>query len=144
MRQVDLSRVRQKTGDMLAAVATLRSVLDVRTDDAIMAEPLLVSGIKYEFLRAVEAAIGLCLHLSVRVTGKPAGEYAQCFRNLGESGVIDQDLARRLAMAAGLRNLLVHEYGRVDDARFLALLRAGLADFERFAAAVGRFLGADP
>jgi len=52
---------------------------------------------------------------------------ADAFVALGRGGSIDPGLGRRLAGAAGFRNVLVHRYADVDDALVLDNL-AGLDD----------------
>ena len=45
-------------------------------------------------------------------------------------------LADRLAAAAGLRNLIAHQYGAVDWRRLHAIAASELDDLERFCAAL--------
>ncbi len=59
---------------------------------------------------------------------------------LGEEGVIDRDLAARIATAVGLRNLLVHEYGEIDYDLFFDGLADGHRAFVRFCDEVHRYL----
>lgn len=52
--------------------------------------------------------------------------YAEVVLALGEHGIIERPLAKRLAAAAGLRNLIAHQYGAIDVDRLHATkLRAG-------------------
>jgi uncharacterized protein YutE (UPF0331/DUF86 family) len=63
-------------------------------------------------------------------------DYADAFAVLREHDVLSRDLADRLAAMARFRNLLVHVYAEVDDARVHRFLREDLGDFEPFASAV--------
>jgi uncharacterized protein YutE (UPF0331/DUF86 family) len=86
----------------------------------------------------IDLAVSACVALGL---GAPA-TYADAFRKLGEEGVIDDELAARLARAAGFRNVVVHAYADLDLRRvhqaatqgpddllaFLAGLRERLAD----------------
>ena len=64
----------------------------------------------------IEAAIDINLYiLAASGAGVPDESY-QSFIQLGTSRVLDEELARKLAPAAGLRNRLVHEYQDIDDA----------------------------
>lgn len=40
--------------------------------------------------------------------------YKDLFRRLADEHVITRDLAERLGLAAGLRNLIAHQYGDLD------------------------------
>lgn len=63
-------------------------------------------------------------------------ENRDVFRILGERGVLPGDLPARLVPAAGLRNLLVHQYDALDRGRLRAALFASLADVDAFARAI--------
>jgi uncharacterized protein YutE (UPF0331/DUF86 family) len=60
---------------------------------------------------------------------------------LGESGWLASDLAEALADAASFRNLLVHQYGDVDDQRVLAIARTRLAHLDAFVDTVAQPVG---
>jgi len=77
---------------------------------------------------AVSARVGLGL-------GSPPS-YGDAFRTLGEHGIIDRDLAERLARAAGFRDLLVHAYADLDLARVHAAAVHGPDDLLAFLGAL--------
>lgn len=48
--------------------------------------------------------------------GKPAPkDYFNSFIELGEAGVLDMDFVFSIAPSTGLRNILVHEYQKIDN-----------------------------
>jgi len=59
-------------------------------------------------------------------------ENRQVFLVLAEAGLLDASLAQRLARAAGLRNLLVHQYSGLDPARIRKAVLQDLPDLEAF------------
>lgn len=80
----------------------------------------------------IDLAVSACVALGL---GSPP-TYASAFRLLGEHGVIDRDLAERLARAAGLRNLIVHSYADLDLHRVHAAATHGPADLRALLAAL--------
>ncbi|HLE97681.1 MAG TPA: DUF86 domain-containing protein [Candidatus Thermoplasmatota archaeon] len=68
-----------------------------------------------------------------------AEENRDVFLLLGRRGVLDEALARRLVRAAGLRNLLVHQYEAIDRERLKRTLSEDLKDFSEFARQVTEF-----
>jgi uncharacterized protein YutE (UPF0331/DUF86 family) len=82
----------------------------------------------------LDIALGACAQLKL---GTPAG-YADAFVRLGTAGVVDAALARRLAGAAGFRNLIAHAYESVDLARVhrAATPSQGPADLRAFVVAI--------
>ncbi len=58
--------------------------------------------------------------------------YGEVFVVLAERGVLNRELADRLWAAAGLRNLIAHQYGVVDADRIFAIASDGLDDLLHF------------
>ena len=83
---------------------------------------------------AIQACVGMASHWLADAGWPVPSTYAQTFLSLAEHGVIERSLAERLAAAAGLRNLLVHQYGTVDWRRLHGLASSGLGDLEAFCA----------
>ena len=81
---------------------------------------------------AIDLAVSACIHLKL---GAPAS-YADAFRRLAANGRLDEDLAARLARAAGFRNVVAHAYERLDMARVHRAAREGPADLLRFLASL--------
>lgn len=66
---------------------------------------------------------------------------ADVFRRLGEHDVLDGETARRMAMAAGFRNVLSHRYGDgIDDEDVYNFLQHDLPLFREYLGQVRDFL----
>lgn len=91
--------------------------------------------------RALQVSIQICIDIGAHLVSElglgPAEDYQGVFAALGSAGRIDTDLADRLGDAAGLRNLLVHDYGEIDHARLWDSL-GELDDLRAFAAVAER------
>jgi uncharacterized protein YutE (UPF0331/DUF86 family) len=89
---------------------------------------------------AVECVIDTC---GIMVTnmrlGLPDSE-EDLFRKLEEGKVISSDLAGKLRLMRGFRNIIVHRYGSVDDELVFEVLRKRPADFVDFKSEVLEFL----
>lgn len=60
------------------------------------------------------------------------------FNDLSEEGIIGEDLLYRLRKAMGMRNFIVHQYGKIDDwVVFSALKNHLFSDVEEFLERVG-------
>ena len=75
--------------------------------------------------RAIGRMIDINFHLITESGHAPPKDYHESFIRLGTLGVMTSDLAKETAMAAGLRNRIVHEYDDIDpnphDSRALLL-----------------------
>ena len=59
-------------------------------------------------------------------------DYVEIIIKLGRHGVIPQEFSEKIKGMAGLRNILVHEYQRVNLAKLYNSFKDGLADFVQF------------
>ena len=91
----------------------------------------------------VEVLADLVSHLLAEAGAPPAATYRDLFTAAGAAGLLPAELARRLATAAALRNLIVHVYGRIDPAQLAAALPDLVADADAAARAFVR-LGEPP
>ena len=86
--------------------------------------------------RTLHLAIEVCMDMAEHVVadrGLPVPETASgIFIELAEAGVLDRTLASALARMVGFRNILVHDYARLDPQIVLRVLKIDLADLERF------------
>ncbi len=72
----------------------------------------------YEIERLLEllviTASDTTFHL-ISARGEPVpASYRAAFLRAGEMGIISEELSKSLALGAGLRNILVHEYEEID------------------------------
>ena len=82
--------------------------------------------------RACEQCLDLANHtIKSRKLGLPK-ESRESFRLLAVAGVIPHDLARRLEGMVGFRNILVHEYQRMDISLMIQVIEHHLDDLVIF------------
>ena len=84
------------------------------------------------------------LHLSIQILldignhllaaeGITVERYVDIFIRLAELGVIPLEFAERIKGMAGFRNILVHEYARVDLNKLIEVLNTSLSDLREYA-----------
>ena len=54
------------------------------------------------------------------------------FAALGENKIIPQEFAEKIAPVVGVRNILVHQYEKLDKEVFVKNLRKHFSDFEKY------------
>lgn len=102
-----------------------------------------IAAAKYQFIVAIEAAISICNHLTSRLGTKVPESYADCFLGLRENKFISEELGNSLANMAKFRNLLVHLYWQVDNARVYELIPRALEDLPAYLKQVGQIIQVD-
>lgn len=93
--------------------------------------------------RAVERTLQLAIEVCADVANHVIADrqlrtpvtYAEIFEVLAEARLLDPALLPAFVGMTRFRNLLVHDYARVDPERVLRVLREHLDDFARFRAA---------
>lgn len=63
------------------------------------------------------------------------------FLRAGEMGILSAELAEKLAQAAGMRNLIVHAYTKVDLRQIYDSIKPAIADFSEFARVLAKSVG---
>jgi uncharacterized protein YutE (UPF0331/DUF86 family) len=83
---------------------------------------------------SIEAIFDIGTHLISALALPRPLVYGEILPALAQAGVISQETLDELANLAGFRNLLVHEYVRLDRTRVHAFLTTHLTGLHRFAA----------
>jgi uncharacterized protein YutE (UPF0331/DUF86 family) len=89
---------------------------------------------------SIEAVIDVC-HLLV--TGLRLGipaEEDDLFAKVEAAGIISPQTRETLKEMRGFRNILVHEYARIDDRMVYEAARSRVADFQKFKEEILRYL----
>lgn len=90
----------------------------------------------------VNLAVGLNATLVRGLGGRRPASYRESFDLAAEAGVITGELAARLRPSTGMRNLLIHDYGRIDLGRVAAAVPVARTDYGEYVAQVRDFLQA--
>ena len=135
---VDAEVVNRRLREIGRRLGALREVYS-RGEGTYLADPGLQAQAERHLQLALQCTIDIALHIVADDTDRTPEDYGSAFRELGAVGILAKDLADRLRMAAGLRNVLVHAYLDVDPARIWIHL-GRLDDLEDFAKAVDAYL----
>jgi uncharacterized protein YutE (UPF0331/DUF86 family) len=124
-----------KTAAVLDAIRRIREVLPAsveqfhedRTAREIVTLNLFV---------AIQECLDLASHWLADAGLSVPPRYGDVFLALADHGPIERPLAQRLAAAAGLRNLIAHQYGAIDPSRLHAAAINHLDDLADFCRAL--------
>ncbi|MDY0041833.1 MAG: DUF86 domain-containing protein [Desulforhabdus sp.] len=115
-------------------------VEDLRPYDAVEFPDFMAEHYKIERLieLLIMTAADISFHLlSMRGEAAP-GSYRAAFLRLGELNILDQQLSKNLALGAGLRNILVHEYEAIDYRLLGKSIPQVIKDVEAFMGSVSK------
>ncbi|MGH3680445.1 MAG: type VII toxin-antitoxin system HepT family RNase toxin [Natronosporangium sp.] len=142
---VDEERLTRLASGVLADLARLRALA---TTADLVGQPDQLDAVKYRFVTAIEGCIGIAHHITASEGWAAPDSNAAAVRGMAEHAIIDRGLANTVASAAGFRNLLVHQYGTIDDTSVVEFL-GQLDELDRYVREVlawvtGRSSGASP
>lgn len=90
----------------------------------------------YEIERILEllimTACDIVFHLISGHDEPTPATYRTAFLRAGEIGIIEKKLAENLALSAGLRNILVHDYEEIDYKILYQSIPKAIKDFTQF------------
>ena len=84
----------------------------------------------------IELCADITTHLISDKKLRIPNSYADAFKVLFEEGMIDKDLFGIMEKMAKFRNVIVHNYDKVDAAIVITVLKNHLDDFEQFKEAI--------
>ncbi len=100
-------------GELLERLARLEP-LRARSRSEFDQDPYLRDIVERNLELAAQCVIDIS-HRIITLTGAPKPQdYYGAILQMGELGVVPPEFARRLAPLAGLRNILIHEYLKID------------------------------
>lgn len=88
----------------------------------------------------IEILLDIGNHILSAQYGATSDRYQDIVEQLAGQGILDQGLHRRLRGIAGFRNILVHDYLRLDPDKVEEALATAPRDFDDFALAIRGWL----
>ena len=100
--------------------------------------------ISFNLHLAIENCTDLAAHIiSEEGLGVP-GSASEMFYLLEDSGYINSQLTEKMIKAVGLRNLIVHEYDKIDLTRLFEIVLKDTKDLNDFIVSIFKKLGISP
>lgn len=128
--------VMNKKESIERCIRQIRAYYALPREIAFAEDHLRQDAIALNLQRACEQCIDLANHaIRTRKLGLPK-ESRESFRLLAQHRIIPPELAGRLEGMVGFRNVLVHEYQKLNLAVLVEIIEHRLDDLERFSTAV--------
>lgn len=84
------------------------------------------------FQLIVDTSIDINTHIITQLSLQVPDDYQSTFTTLAQSKVVRMDFALKIGPAVGLRNLVVHKYGKVDIKRMVEDIKNNIGDFVEY------------
>lgn len=91
-----------------------------------------IQAAKHSLQESIEACLDIGNHIIAEMGFRRGEDYKDIFSVVEEEGIIDAPLSARLQEMAQFRNLLVHQYGRIDTKMLYNIMSEDISDVEEF------------
>ena len=135
-----MSRIKDKIDEIEKYAEELSKIIPLNFEQ-YKSEFKLKAACERYFERIIESVVDLAFLLIKEHRLKIPEEDKQAFDILNEENIISGNLKERLQDAKGMRNILAHEYGRIDDEIvFESIKNELISDAEEFIKQIKKFL----
>lgn len=132
--KLDKERLEKYLDEIAAETIDIEKIISQKSKkgDDILQDPHIIKSLKYSTIVIAEAIASALQHILAKKYNIVIDGYMAVFRESKEHKVISTELLTRLQPFFRFRNMLVHQYWRVDNKVFAENLRNGLNDFRIF------------
>lgn len=136
---VDEILIKSKMSDIQGYLKELEPLLQEESR-TILGNNLKLHTVERLFQLIVDSVVDINTHIIVESSFHIPDDYQSTFITLGENKLLDMEFALQIAPSVGLRNLVVHKYGRVDLKRMIDDIKSGIGDFTEYLKQINRYL----
>ncbi len=103
-----------------------------KSDQEILADNHYLKSLKYSIIVIAEAIGSILQHILAKKYNIPVSGFSEAINKAKNKELISSPLLERLLPFMRFRNLLVHQYWKINDQVFLQQIRTGHQDFTEF------------
>lgn len=92
------------------------------------------------FQLIVDASIDINTHVIIETELNVPDDYQSTFMTLGEHKILPMDFAVAIAPSVGLRNLIIHKYGKVDIKKMVDDIKNNIGQYKDYLKNIDEFL----
>jgi uncharacterized protein YutE (UPF0331/DUF86 family) len=132
--KLDKERLEKYLDQIASETIDLENIISQKNkkEDEILQDPHIIKSLKYSTIVIAEAIASALQHILAKKYNIVIDGYMAVFRESKEHNVVSTELLTRLQPFFRFRNMLVHQYWRIDNKVFVENLRNGLNDFRIF------------
>ena len=89
---------------------------------------------------SIQIVIDVGNHILASISENQIEDYADIIDKLGEHSIVPIEFAEKIRDMAGFRNILVHDYIKLDLSRLYDILQNRLGDFKQFIEYIKKYI----
>ena len=130
--KIDREKIQRYLLEIKARHYEIEELLRGNTDPEILEKTWVLKGLKYTLIEIAEAMANTLQHILARERGEPLAGYLETILRAGETGVLSENLSKKLRPFFDFRNSLIHRYWYISDEKLLSMVREEKDDFLSF------------
>lgn len=111
--------------------------------DEIASDPVKQAAVERFLERIINRAIDINQHFLAECSElniEPPVDYRDTFLRLGNMKIVPEDFSLQIAKSVGTRNILAHEYDKIDQAKVYASIADCLRDYNKYCEYILNFI----
>lgn len=132
-------KISRKLENLTEYIGYLKNYQNTTIDD-LKNDPTLRGAVERYLHLSAECVIDIAEIMISELGLRKPEEYKESIDILGEAGIIPDKFAFYFSPVAGFRNILVHEYAKVDIAEVHRHLQNDIKDFEKYSQHIINYL----
>ena len=141
MIMVDNIVICKKLKQLASYYQELEQIATGQTFDNYRKQIVTKRAVERDIQLIVECATDINNMILKQLSKGPAKDYFNSFIDLADNQVIEMDFALKLAPSTGLRNILVHEYEKIDDQIVFKSITNVLTFYRQYLQVIAEYLG---
>ena len=125
-----------KAGSVERYTSRIKTITSGRSLESFLNDIDLQDIILFNIQLAVQNCIDIAAHIVSQGNMGVPGSTSELFYSLEENGFLNRSLTEKMVKAVGFRNLIVHEYGKLDLKRAFDISQNDINDLKEFLKAV--------
>ncbi|MDZ7334435.1 MAG: DUF86 domain-containing protein [candidate division KSB1 bacterium] len=126
-----MERIRQKIGRIKEYIKYIEGLADA-CEKKFAIDPVYRGALLYYLYLMADTCIALAEMIIKARALRPPQSYSDAFDILGENEILDKEFAYSFAKIAGFRNLLAHDYEKVDAQKICHDILKKMPDVKKF------------
>ena len=136
---IDKKLIKNKLADIEGYYKELKSVLENSVPE-IIRDHLKLRSAERLFQLIVDTSIDINTHIIAESDIIIPDDYQSTFIVLAENNILPMEFALKIAPSVGLRNKVVHKYGKVDSKRMIGDVKNEIGDYLKYMKLINEYL----
>ncbi|PJE72882.1 MAG: hypothetical protein COV00_02840 [Candidatus Tagabacteria bacterium CG10_big_fil_rev_8_21_14_0_10_40_13] len=136
---IDKELLKSKMSDIQGYFKEMEDLLKEDSRD-IIGDKLKLYTTERLFQLIVDTSVDINTHIIAESGMQPPNDYQGTFRILAENKILPMEFALKISPSVGLRNLVVHKYGKVDLKKMIEDIKSEIGQYLEYLKYINEYI----